>query len=218
MPDSRTPDLATIQPIEASGLSTTARLLVSFVKTYFGVPDKPYDSVLARSTSIYVEFGQLFEKLDAYNDEANTRGVTRDIFEKLKNATTPSAKTSYDNLRTDAEEALSQSENLEKRKELFRQKCGEDWDKAFEILESVLTMVTSTKDPKEKAEMLNQLIMAEKMRQSVKVEMEALQKASLVSESQLRKVANSAYAALPSKDKTTVSAPPSPTTTPTITG
>lgn len=209
-------DLTTIKPVDVAGLSTTARLLVSFTKTYFGVPDMVYDSTLARSTSVYAEFGKLFEKLESTTDVTYTRAATREILEKLQTATTPSAKASYDSLSRDAIPAFEQSEELEKKAELLRQKCREDRDKAFEALESALSMVSSAKTPEEKEEILNHLIMAEKTRQTIKVELEKLEKASLVSDSQLRKIANSAFTALPSKDRASVSPPPSPT--PTITG
>jgi len=214
---SETPNLAAIQPIEAPKLSTTARLLVSFAKVYFQVPDMPYGSTLARSTTVFAGFGQLFEKLNSLSDDASVIGIAKEILGKLKTAGTPVAKATYDSLSRDAEPVLQHSEELTKKAELLRQSYYEDRDKTFKTLESILQMVAAAKNPIEKAnsqEILNQLITAEKTRQSLKIELEKLEKARLVTYSQLGAISQKGFDALPSKEKAGVSLPTAPTIRP----
>lgn len=205
MPESTTPDLASIKPAMVPGLSTTAQLLISLTKTYFDVPDMPYDSTLARSASIYAEFSQLFEKLITVADNASIRSTTEEVLAKLKTVSTPSAKATYETASRDAGPVLEHSVELAKRAELFRKSFYEDRDKTFDALRNLLRAVAENPDKKGSQEILNQLITAEKTRKSLEAELNKLRESRLVSDRKLADILNVSLRALPPKEQESVS-------------
>lgn len=205
MSESRTPDLATIKPAKVPGLSTTAQLLVSLTKTYFGVPDMEYGSTLARSTNIYAGFGQLFEQLITLTDDKLIKATTEEVLDKLKAVTTPSAKATYETLNRDSGPILEQSTDLEKRAELFRKNCYEERDKTFDALRALLIAVAQNPDKKGSQEILNQLITAEKTRKSLAAELKDLTARTLVTHQQYANILNAAVKALPPKEQENLS-------------
>lgn len=207
MSEIKTPNLASITPENIPGLSTTAQLIVALVKAYFDVLDRAYDTVLARSASVFAGFGQAVEKMNSLNNDVSIRANAREILDTLKTVNTPSAKATYETLNSDASPALQKSEELEKNARLLYERIEADRQIAFKALENAL----NASDPNSQ-EILNQLNTAEKTLQSLKVELEKLKKARAVNDGQLGKIAHSGYAALSSKERSSVSPPPTLTT------
>jgi hypothetical protein len=209
------PDLAAIKPEKIPGLSTTAQLLVAFAKNYFGVPNKTYDSALARATNVYAGFGDIIQRLDSLSDDASVRATTQEILDKLKSVSTPSVKQISDALNRDAGPLFQKREELDKVAGLLHEQIEEDRKTAFNALQYALTAI----DPNSQ-EVRNQLEQAENTRKKLKVELEKLEKARGISDHQLAAIATSGNTALPSSLKTSVRQPattPTPNTPPTLT-
>lgn len=200
------PDLSAIKPEKISGLSTTAQLLVAFTKNYFDVPNKTYDSALARATHVYAGFGDIAQRLSSLSDDASVKATTQEILDKLKTITTPSIKAISDALSRDAGPIFQKREELDKVAELLHERIEEDRKTAFNALQYALT----AKDPNSQ-EVINQLDQAEKTRKAVKIELEKLEKARVTSDHQFATIANSGNTALPKNLQTNVQKPSPPT-------
>ncbi|HSW69462.1 MAG TPA: hypothetical protein VLI69_04825 [Gammaproteobacteria bacterium] len=213
MAQPRTPDLSAVKPVDTSKLkSTTARLLVGFMEGYLEIPSMPLNPATARSTIVYTELGQLSEKLFSMSDDVSIRAVTTEILDKLKAATAPAAKASYEALNREAEPALKHHEELDENEKTFKKTLEEDREKTFAALKNLLIAVASSKTPEEEAhsqEILSQLESAEKTSKNLTTAFEKIMKARSNSNMQLRVISQRAYDALPSK--VGVLPPPAPT-------
>jgi hypothetical protein len=182
--------------------SSTAKLLFTFLKMYFNVPELPFNSAVARCTRIYTEFGQLAGNLSSSNETSVLKSVAREMLEKLQYAAGPAAKSLYDILIREAEPLFKSTADLEAKESLAKGHCNENKDKTFQALAAILAAIAAAPDPKEKAysqEILNQLSTAEKNRRALQVELEQLKKAQQATNSQLKSIYHRAYEAMPSK-------------------
>lgn len=132
-------NIQNMKPVDTSLFkSTTARLLYGFAVDTLQTSAIPVTPLKLKAAIIDTSLGQLSVALGELSDSATIRGVTNEVLERLKAATSPAAKAAYPKLSTDFQAAAESSKTLEAKEADLRKRFASERAKASQTLSAAL--------------------------------------------------------------------------------
>jgi len=175
-------------------LMSEAKTLLNLAGDYFGAR-KSLTAITARATITYAKFGQQTDQWAALLDAGKSVEIpVRDLLNKLQNATTQLAKSSFAALSVEVEPLLHRSNELENIAEDIFKASQQSQDEALKNLKSAW----HAKDPNSQKS-VDHLKKAEAICSSAAVELDKQIKTRETVNLQLEDVAYRTYLALPDK-------------------